>query len=169
VDIQDMTTKGTTTMFERYRRIQREIQEEQAQGDEGGFTLIELLIVIVVLGILAAVTVFGLSNVTSQSLTSACHADAKSVAVAAEAFHAQNTPNYPTNIQTELVTIVNGNRYLRAMPGNTTKYTIALDPAGTGKVMVTNVKTGYVVDFEDPTTWTGYTGPGTGLDPCTGL
>jgi prepilin-type N-terminal cleavage/methylation domain-containing protein len=119
----------------------REVQEERAQGDEEGFTLIELLIVIVVLGILAAVTVFGLSNVTSQSAQSACRADAKSVEVAVEAFHANNgrwpvasggTP--PTD--TDLVPTTPGPgvvTYLRTWP-NSTHYTISTD--GNGKVSV---------------------------------
>ncbi len=66
-------------MMERYREIQR----QKAAGErEGGFTLIELLIVIVVLGILAAVVVFALGGVTGQSAVAACKADAKTVETA---------------------------------------------------------------------------------------
>jgi prepilin-type N-terminal cleavage/methylation domain-containing protein len=56
---------------------------------ELGFTLIELLIVIVVLGILAAVTVFALSGVTAQSAATACNADAQNVDTAVAAYNAQ--------------------------------------------------------------------------------
>jgi prepilin-type N-terminal cleavage/methylation domain-containing protein len=135
--IEDMTTKGTTNMIERYRRIQREIQDEQGDGGEGGFTLIELLIVIVVLGILAAVTVFGLSNVTGQSVTSACKADARSVSVAVEAYKAQTALTGPITYPANVAALVPV--YLRSDPSSATApnhshYTITTN--GQGDVFV---------------------------------
>ena len=74
-------------MFETYRRIQR----KRAAGEiDGGFTLIELLIVIVVLGILAAIVVFALGNVTGKSAAAACQSDAKTVGVGVAALTAEN-------------------------------------------------------------------------------
>ena len=55
---------------------------------EVGFTLIELLIVIVVLGILAAIVVFSLTGVTGQSKPAACTSDAKTVEMAIDAYYA---------------------------------------------------------------------------------
>jgi prepilin-type N-terminal cleavage/methylation domain-containing protein len=113
--------KGTNHMFDRYRMI----QQERAEGSQGGFTLIELLIVIVVLGILAAVTVFALGGVTQQSLTSACQADAKSVVIAQEAWRAQNSsPVYAANVGVLVPA------YLRTAPGNTGRYIITTDNTG---------------------------------------
>lgn len=66
----------------------------KARRDEG-FTLIELLIVIVILGILAAIVVFAVGTATTDSKLSACKADKKTVAVAMEAYKAKNG-NYPT-------------------------------------------------------------------------
>jgi prepilin-type N-terminal cleavage/methylation domain-containing protein len=79
-------------VFERYRELQERRQGEEAP--EGGFTLIELLIVIVVLGILAAIVIFSLTGVTGQSQAAACNTDAKSVEVAVAAYEA----NPPTGI-----------------------------------------------------------------------
>ena len=72
-------------------RMSRELEEGTFL--EKGFTLIELLIVIVVLGILAAVVVFALGSVTGDAKKSACNADANTVATAVQAFDAQNAPN----------------------------------------------------------------------------
>jgi general secretion pathway protein G len=74
-------------MIERYRKIQ---QEKAAGEREEGFTLIELLIVIVVLGILAAIVIFSLTGVTGTSAVAACNTDAKTVETAVAAWEAQN-------------------------------------------------------------------------------
>ena len=88
-------------------------RRKSGEASESGFTLIELLIVIVVLGILAAIVVFSLTGVSGQSKQAACTSDAKSVEIAADAFQAASpTGAYPTNITTDLVP-----NYLHAAPG----------------------------------------------------
>jgi len=87
-------------------RLKKRMQEDE------GFTLIELLIVIVVLGILAAIVVFALSNQTSNSATAACKADAKSIEVAQEAFRAQQPASYATDVAALVPA------YLRSMPSD---------------------------------------------------
>jgi general secretion pathway protein G len=67
-------------------------------GDESGFTLIELLIVIVILGILAAIVIFAVGTAREDSVVSACRADVKTVNTAAEAYKAKNRV-YPTKAQ----------------------------------------------------------------------
>lgn len=65
-------------------------QIRRLQASEGGFTLIELLIVIVILGILAAIVVFAVGGITDRGTLSACKADKETVIVASEAYFAQN-------------------------------------------------------------------------------
>jgi prepilin-type N-terminal cleavage/methylation domain-containing protein len=58
--------------------------------DQSGFTLIELLIVIVILGILAAVVVFAVGAFNKNGQQAACQSDFKSVETADEAYFAKN-------------------------------------------------------------------------------
>lgn len=95
----------------------------QARTNDEGFTLIELLIVIVVLGILSGITVFGVATFRGDSVTAACKADIKMVSVAAEAFNAR-TGAYPGTIA-DLTTA----KYLKAAPSST-EYAITLASGG---------------------------------------
>jgi prepilin-type N-terminal cleavage/methylation domain-containing protein len=64
-------------------------------GRQEGFTLIELLIVIVILGVLAAIVVFAVGGITDRGETSACKADKKTLEVAQEAYFAKNKAYAP--------------------------------------------------------------------------
>ncbi|MCU1671979.1 MAG: hypothetical protein JWN77_92 [Frankiales bacterium] len=83
-------TEGKRIMFDRLRN-------RLDAGRQDGFTLIELLIVIVILGILAAIVVFAVGGITDRGQTSACKADLKTVQVASEAYKAQ-TGSYATGM-----------------------------------------------------------------------
>lgn len=54
--------------------------------DEAGFTLVELLVVIVILGILAAVVVFAVGGIKDKGGKSACEIDKRTIATAEEAY-----------------------------------------------------------------------------------
>ena len=109
-------------MFERYREIQ--MRRSEGDGREAGFTLIELLIVIVVLGILAAIVVFSLSGVTGQSKSAACTSDAKTVEIAVDAYNAE-AGNFPATRRL-LGTAQTGGSFLHQWPTNN-GYTITID------------------------------------------
>lgn len=59
------------------------------RNDEG-FTLIEMLIVVIVLGILASIAVFGVSTFKQDATVAACKADLKTVQTASDAYFAKN-------------------------------------------------------------------------------
>jgi type II secretion system protein G len=108
----------------------------EARRRESGFTLIELLIVIVILGVLAAVVVLAVGAFNDRGEAAACKSDVKSVEVAVEAYRAKRG-TYPT----DLGKLVNdpdnpGDNYLRSLPNiepNSGEYWIEYE-ASTGTV-----------------------------------
>ena len=82
-------------------------RRDEAKNDDG-FTLIELLVVIAVIGILAAIVVFGIANFRGDATAAACTAAKTTVATAAEAYWAQNGGSTVT-----VATLQSGN-YLKA-------------------------------------------------------
>jgi prepilin-type N-terminal cleavage/methylation domain-containing protein len=119
-------------MIQSYRELKA--KRSASEMDESGFTLIELLIVIVVLGILAAIVVFALSGVTGQSTTAACQSDAKTVGIGVAALQAENptswqsysTANWQTNLSPPASALI-GSPFLQSWPtGNSQYYTISV-------------------------------------------
>lgn len=101
-----------------------------------GFTLVELLVVIVILGILAAVVVFAVTGITSKGQSSACTIEVRTVNTALQAFNAKSVNNtFPTGTAVAGATGMFGQLKTAGLiqqtaPGASANYTPAYDGAG---------------------------------------
>ena len=75
-------------MQDRIKQIMADYQAKK--NSEEGFTLVELLVVIVILGILAAIVVFAVGGITDKGQSSACAVDKRTLETAEEANFAKN-------------------------------------------------------------------------------
>jgi general secretion pathway protein G len=112
--------------------IQRSLAKKRS--GEGGFTLIELLIVIVILGILAAIVVLAIGSLKSSSQTAACNSGQKTIETAEDAYFASSNPNVYTDgaglLTAGLVKSSITNDWDVTFTGGKT-YTVAPHPTGT--------------------------------------
>ena len=75
----------------------RALRNHRREENEGGFTLIELLLVIIILGILAAVVVFSVRGVSDRGQASACKTSKQTALAAIESYYAKNG-GYPADL-----------------------------------------------------------------------
>lgn len=76
--------------------VNSRIRQYQENGSEG-FTLIELLIVIIIIGILAAIVVFSVSGVNNSAAKNTCQQNANELNTAVEAYYASHA-QYPSAV-----------------------------------------------------------------------
>lgn len=77
--------------------LQRSLSRARARRSDEGFTLIELLIVIIILGVLAAIVVLSVSGVTNDSKKVSCQAQVQTIDTAAEAAIANGSASGPAS------------------------------------------------------------------------
>ncbi len=108
-----------------------EAHQNNRKAAEAGFTLIELLIVIVILGILAAVVVFSVRGITDKGQDAACQADFTTVQNAEEAAYAQDGAYLPLTAAASADSLVSkgylsqASKYFNATTSDGTGYKIA--------------------------------------------
>ena len=140
------------------------------RGDQG-FTLVELLIVIVVLGILSGIVLFGVARFRADATLAACKADLATVSIAADAYDAQ-TGGFPATV----AVLVTGG-YLKSTPSGTYAFdgpakTVTRNPACSDGTDTSggSSATGTATPTPAPTTTAARTGAFTGLrSNCVGL
>jgi len=105
----------------------------RAMQAEGGFTLIELLIVIVILGILAAIVVFAVAGIGNKGTAAACQSEKTTLTAAEEANYAKSSTGTVTGTYTDTAGLVTsglvasgttGHYYTASATGGGTGYTI---------------------------------------------
>jgi prepilin-type N-terminal cleavage/methylation domain-containing protein len=116
---------------------------------ERGFTIVELLVVIVVIGILAAITIVSYSGITARANTQANKSNANSVIQAAQVVYA-NTGAFPVTSGTSSTVITNLNASDAKVP-STLVVTNVTVTAGSSLSYRQKGTTGFCVGYWDYT------------------
>ena len=122
------------------RRVDPEIR------DEAGFTLVELLIVILIIGVLAAIAIPSFLSQTNKADDATAEELVRSASVAAETYETEHSGNY-AGIDVEKLREVESS--LQSVEGNNNAFVLTAEESEGGK--------GYVVSAVAPSTKDTYT------------
>jgi len=130
-----------------------------------GFTIVELLIVIVVIGILAAITIISFNGITSKAQETSVKHDMRNIAKQMEVYKIEDG-RYPTSTKLQELGIkVNKPTYGVNPTGATIFYCV--DSAGTTFSIVARVKTTTLTQYNSSTGQTStYSGSSTAPQLC---
>jgi prepilin-type N-terminal cleavage/methylation domain-containing protein len=115
-----------------------------------GFTIVELLVVIVVIGILAAITIVSYSGITARANTQANKSNANSVIQAAQVVYA-NTGAYPVTSATPATVLANLNASDAKVPSTLSVSSTTVTAGSALSYRVTATGTGFCVGYWDYT------------------
>jgi prepilin-type N-terminal cleavage/methylation domain-containing protein len=110
-----------------YQRI------KNSRENEKGFTLIELLIVVVILGILAAVVIFASAGFKDKGALESCRVNQSSIKTATEAFHSDSPTSAYPDAPADIAPYFDANGVTvgaTAVTGKGWKFGYTFDPAG---------------------------------------
>jgi type IV pilus assembly protein PilA len=124
----------------------------QGLRDQRGFSLIELLVVILIVGILAAIAIPAFLNQRGKANDSSAKELARTAQTVAETVGAENSGDYTKVTTTELSTIEktiptkseNNNAWLSAASGSSKEFTVTSTATSTGDTFTINNKEGVV-------------------------
>ena len=132
------------------------IKNNIKSSSERGFTIVELLIVIVVIGILAAITIVSFNGVTARANTTSAKAAASSVLKKAEAYNADETTSttgYPATLSLLLTTAAQSTPYgVSGVSAHPADNTVAPTKPSVIKFFRCAANTGTKVSYWDYTT-----------------
>lgn len=131
------------------------LQEIKNLKDQKGFTIVELLIVIVVIGILAAIVIVAFNGVQARANKTAAESAAKTVQKKLEAFNAVKSayPGTQAAMNTETESTLTGSGIsIATTPDSTTgKNTVKVVPCGLVGTGTTATATGAQIFYYDYT------------------